>query len=270
MAFTDLQLAQYLERIGYSGTVDLTPETLNGLSLAHVCSVPFESLDINLGQPFGLDLDQVFDKLVLRRRGGYCFEQNTLFMEVLSTLGFVVRPMSARVRIGRARDFVPARTHVFLEVALDGELWLLDVGVGGLSPTGALRWVHDEVQDTPHESRRLIQEDGLWFHQALVAGEWVDVCDFTGETMHPIDRELGHWYTSPHPGSHFRGRLMVARATADGGRITLLNDRLTVRSADGTQSHHPVSHDRAVRLLEEHFGLVLPPGSVLDWAPTPT
>jgi len=79
-------------------------------------------------------------KLVGERRGGYCFEQNGLFLEALTALGFQVSPLSARVRIDRPRQLLPPRTHLFLRVAIAGESWLTDVGVGALSLTRALRF----------------------------------------------------------------------------------------------------------------------------------
>src|SRR5262249_13193470 len=151
-------------------------------------------------------------KLLRSRRGGYCFEHNTLFLRVLTALGFSARPISARVRISRARDFVPARAHVFLRVELDGAGGLADVGVGGLSPPAALRLEPGGAHPTPHETRRLLREDGRWLHQARLGDIWADICEFTLEEMPPIDREVGNWFTSTHPRSHFPDRLMVSRA----------------------------------------------------------
>ena len=96
-----------------------------------MAAIPFENLDVVLGRGIDLSDEAVDDKLIHRKRGGYCFEQNTLFMRVLLALGFDVTPISARVRIGRTREETPARTHVFLRVPIDGVHYLADVGVGG-------------------------------------------------------------------------------------------------------------------------------------------
>src|SRR5438552_1743671 len=82
---------------------------------------------------------------------------------------------------------------------LDGATWVADVGVGGLSPTAALRLDTEEEQPTPHEPRRIVRQDGRLFHQVRLAGDWTDVCEFTLDVMYPIDRELANWYTSTHP-----------------------------------------------------------------------
>ena len=225
--------------------------------------------------PMLATLDAIADKLVTRRRGGYCFEHNTLLLRVLSGLGFDATPISARVRIQRARDFTPPRTHVFLRVEIDGASWLADVGVGGLSPTAALRLALDVEQTTPHEPRRIIA-DGDWsdltqsgpwlraptarlLHQARLGDTWADVCEFTLEPMPEIDRELGNWFTSTHPRSHFRDRLMAARATED-GRVTLLDRVLTRRRTGGeAETHTSATPDELIALLASEFGLELPP-----------
>jgi N-hydroxyarylamine O-acetyltransferase len=252
----------YLARIGYTGPRTADLDTLNGIVLAHVTSVPFENLDILLGRPIMLDLPVVTAKLVHGGRGGYCFEQNGLLLAVLEALGFAARPISARVRLQRPRDFTPPRTHMFVRVEIDGESWLADVGVGALSPTAALRLATDAVQPTPHESRRLVREDGRIFHQALLGDTWADVCEFTLEEMPPIDREVGNWFTSAHPASHFRNRLIAARATPDGGRLTLLNREFSVRGPDGVSTTVSIPDPEALlSVLANRFGLHFPAGT---------
>jgi len=276
-----IDLERYLERIDHRGPTTPNRGTLDALVRAHVQAIPFENLDVLLGRGVDIDPAAIERKLVTQRRGGYCFEQNTLLMHALEALGFHVEPISARVRIGRPRDFVPARTHMFLRVELDDGSWLADVGVGGLSPTAALKLEFDREQKTPHETRRL-QRDGAWsdgerrdprarlFHQAFVGGEWVDVCEFTLEAMHPIDRETANWYTSTHPRSHFRDRLMVARATPD-GRATLLNRDFTLRRAGADPVRRTLQTPaELLELLAEQFGLEFPPNTrfecaALDW-----
>ena len=142
-------IAAYFDRIHYHGPRTPTRETLDAIVRAHVEAIPFENVDVLLGRGISLELDAIADKLVTRRRGGYCFEQNTLLLHVLTTLGFDAHAISARVRIQRPRDFTPPRTHVFVHVLIDGAPWLADVGVGGLSPTAALRLVLDVEQTTP-------------------------------------------------------------------------------------------------------------------------
>jgi N-hydroxyarylamine O-acetyltransferase len=151
-------LAAYFSRIGYRGPRTPTVEVLHALTAAHAQTIPFENLDVLLGRGIDLAPEAVFDKLVRRRRGGYCFEHNGLFFDVLTALGFAVRPLSARGRILPPQGQIPPRTHMLLEVHIGGERWLTDVGVGALSLTSAIRFAIDEEQHTPHEPRRIVRE----------------------------------------------------------------------------------------------------------------
>ncbi len=264
-----VDLDAYFARIGISPVTARTRATLDAIAAAHVQAIPFENLDVLRGVPIRLEIDAIVDKLVHARRGGYCFEQNTLLLHVLDQLGFAPRPYSARVRIGRTRDYTPARTHLFVGVELDGEPWMVDVGVGGLSPTCALRLGTSEPQVTPHETRRFVHEDGRWFHQARLGETWVDVCEFTLEEMPEIDRIVGNWYTSAHPGSHFKSRLTVARALPEGRRATILNQELTLRAKDGRGDTRELrTPDELLAVLREHFGLEFPPGTEFHYTAT--
>ncbi|MFN7983955.1 MAG: DUF4180 domain-containing protein [Vicinamibacterales bacterium] len=189
-----VDVEQYLERIGLRGPVRPDLETLNHILFAHATSVPFENLDVLLGRPIELTPDALFRKIVVQRRGGYCFEQNGLLLHLLRTIGFSVTPLSARVRYQRPRDYIPPRTHLFLRVEIDEVPWVADCGVGSMSLTGAFRFDLEGEQATPHEPRRIIRENGVFFHQVRLGDAWHDVLEFTGEEMHPIDRELANWY----------------------------------------------------------------------------
>ena len=264
-----LDTTSYFARIGYTGSRAPTLAVLNAIMSRHVQSIPFENLDILLNRPISIELAAIEDKLVHQRRGGYCFEHNTLFLHLLEALGFTVTAISARSRYQRSgRDSLP-RTHMFLQVELEGESYLVDVGFGGLSLSAALRLVLDIQQDTPHEPRRIVSEgrwdsfklrapDAVLVHQAYFANTWHDVCEFTLEPMSPIDREMGNWYTSANPRSHFRDHLMVALATPE-GRVMLSDSELTWRQRDGSaKSRILQTQSELLDTLAEHFNLKFP------------
>ena len=260
---TGPEIEAYFGRIGYDGPRAPTLEALRGIVARHVATIPFENLDVLLGRPIVLEAPALLAKLVEARRGGYCFENNGLLLHVLAALGFSVEPLSARVRLQRPREFTPPRTHLFARVTIDGVPWLADVGVGGLSPTAPLRLDTEAEQATPHEPRRVIREDGRWFHQVLLRGEegagWHGICEFTGEAMPPIDREVANWFTSTHPRSHFRDRLLVARAGEDGARLTILNDVFTLRRRDGAAERRTIAGpEELLQILDAVFGLRFP------------
>ena len=249
----------YFARIGYRGSHTPTLETLNKIVRAHVQTIPFENIDVLLGKPIELAIECVTQKLIHERRGGYCFEQNTLLLHVLTELGYRVKPLSARVRYQRPRDYTPARTHLLVRVELD-QSYLVDVGVGSMSLTSALRLDEHGEQATPHEPRRLLREHDRIYHQVRFGDEWHDVAELTLEEMPEIDRITANWYTSTHPQSHFKSRLTVARATPT-GRIAIANDELIRREATGEatiEKQRIESPRHLLQLLDDEFGISLP------------
>lgn len=259
-------LGAYFSRIGIADGAGLRPtlDTLRRIQMAHACSIPFENLDVLLGLPMGLELPALESKLLHQHRGGYCFEQNTLLLAVLQSLGFRARGLSARVRFAATRDMTPPRTHLFCEVILDGQRWIADAGVGGLTPTAPIRIDTKQPQETPHDTRRvqLDPDTGHWFHQVLIDDGWRDVYEFTGEEMPMIDRQVAHWWTSTSPQSKFSQSIMAAVASPDGLRATL-SDRQFTRRAHGEEIERIEigSSQQLLAVLAEHFGLVLPEGT---------
>ena len=260
-----MDISSYFARIGYAGSRAPTLATLNAIAARHVESIPFENLDVLLGRPISIDLPAIENKLVRQHRGGYCFEHNTLLLHALGALGFSVTALSARSCYQRPERDRP-RTHMLLCVELEGESYLVDGGFGGQSLTSALRLAPDVRQDTPHEPRRIVREgsweglarrapDAVLVHQALLGDTWHDLYEFTLERMPLADREMGSWYTSAHPRSHFRDHLMVARATPQ-GRATLQDCELTLRQRDGrAKSRVLQTHGELLDALAEHFEL---------------
>lgn len=263
-----IDLDGYFERIHYTGPRRTSVDVLHAVTAAHAESIPFENIDVLRGRPIRLEPAAIYRQLVTDRRGGYCFQQNGLLMEVLLRLGFSVRPLSARVRAGAPDRAIPVpRTHLVLEVLIDGAPWLTDVGVGAASLTGALQFKPDIEQATPHDLRRLVQANDRWYHQVRRGGAWVDVYEFTGETMPLIDRTVANWYTSTHPDSKFRRELLVAMARPDGGRTTLHNHDLTLYQRDGSRQMQTLADGRQLlTALRTHFGIRLPAGTRLKLA----
>ena len=252
-------LAAYFTRIGYVGPRDVSLATLHGILGAHTAAIPFENLDVLLGRPINLEPAAIEEKLVRRRRGGYCFEQNTLLLHVLTSLGFSVTPLSGRVRLQQPRDFTPPRTHLFLRVDLGNEPWLADAGIGALSLTSSIRLDREGEQPTAHEPRRIVREDGRWFHQARLGDDWTDVYEFTGEVMPAIDRELANWWTSASPKSKFRQMLSIGRAGPAGTRFVIRNNEfIHRRGAEALQRCEITTPEQLLELLAGHFGLHFP------------
>jgi N-hydroxyarylamine O-acetyltransferase len=228
-----LDLDRYFKRIGYTGPQAATLDVLRDLQRLHPLSIAFENLDPLTGRRVHLDLPALVDKLIERRRGGYCFEQNRLFAQVLTQLGFDVTPLIARVLWGREPDAVTPRTHMLLSVAIDGEAWVADVGFGAVTLTAPLRLITGVPQPTTHELFRFADAaHGQYDLEVNSADMWVKTYRFDLQRAEWIDYEVSNWYTSTHPESFFTTSLVACRVTPE-GRLTLFNDRLTARGIDG-------------------------------------
>lgn len=253
-----LDLAGYFDRVNYRGPVEPTFEVLQDLMTAHTRTIPFENLDPLMGVPVGdLGPETLFDKLVGRRRGGYCYEQNGLMGYVLAELGFRVRRLAGRVVWMLAPDApVPAMTHTALAVTFPGSQgsYLVDVGFGGQTLTSPIRFETGTAQQTTHEPFRLHDRgDGLVL-QAQIRGQWESLYEFTTESRPQIDLTVGSWYVSTNPASHFVTGLVAATVTDD-ARINLSGRNLAIHRAGGTEKI--VLDDTAAVLdtLTDRFGI---------------
>jgi N-hydroxyarylamine O-acetyltransferase len=263
-----LDLAAYLARVGCS---DLSPATdlatLRRLHEAHLGQVPFENLDVRLGRPGGLDLAGLEARLVRRRRGGYCFEQNSLFAAALRGLDFAVDTLEARVRPPGATAPLP-RTHMLLAVTADGRRWLADVGFGGDGPLWPVP-LDGEAAPQPGGVYAVVEEaDGTRvLRRAAPAepgdgepGPWRDLYAFSLVPALAVDFQVAHHYTSTHPRSPFVNVLTVQRTTAE--LRQLLRGRTYVEKRGAAEIERQLGDEEVVALLRDDLGLDVAPHDV--------
>ena len=223
-----VQLQQYLQRTGFNDSCTDSLGTLQLLHHLHPQTIPFENLDSWRGVPVVVDTGHVFNKLVLENRGGYCYEHNWLFMQVLRTLGFSVHGLAARVHWMQAADFVPPRTHMALLVEIADKRYLCDVGFGGQTMTAPLLLDHSGPQSTPNETLSLTYGDsGVFLVQTRMKQQWQPMFSFTLEPQQLPDYQQANWFVSTHPESRFVQNLVCARVEGK-QRHALLNNRYTL------------------------------------------
>lgn len=259
-----LDLNAYLARIGYSGSLEPTLETLRELQSGHLSHIPFENIDVALHREIPLDLDSLQRKLVTDRRGGYCFEQNSLFAAVLRELGFELRTLEARVRPPGETETM-ARTHMVLRVFLDGASWLVDVGFGGRGSSEPISFDGETSTQTGMEYRLTQESQQLQVLQRRLEGRWEDLYAFPLNPVLPIDYVVGNHFTSTHPDSIFRKVLTVQRFDGDTRHI-LRNTHYTIRAVDGVIVEE-VEPARIPELVRRVFGLDLPDEEILAALP---
>ncbi|WP_375395178.1 arylamine N-acetyltransferase [uncultured Sphingomonas sp.] len=238
---------------------------LQRLQQAHRMAIPFESLDVRLGRPIAIDSASVFAKLVTARRGGYCFEQNRLFLDALAALGFDARPLLARVWLGR--DDVPPQTHIFTLVTIDGTDWIADAGFGG-SYAPVMPLLDGAEADAPDGARfRLARDEGdgwmLWRdgNPATTDGRETGAgyrrqYSFTLAPVFDADLMLANHWTSTAADSRFRQHAIVSIVLPHG--FASLTDRAYRRVAGGDVSEGEIVDPRVYRMrLGLLFGIAL-------------
>ncbi|MET1756339.1 arylamine N-acetyltransferase [Novosphingobium sp. RD2P27] len=242
-----MDMLSYLARIGLDALPPATREGLTIAQAAHRAAIGFENLDIQLGRGIAVDARSVFDKLVTRKRGGYCFEQNRLFSDALAQIGIANRPLLARVRLAVPPGVVPPRTHVCLLATINGEHWLADAGFGG-SNIPPLPLIDGAEATTPDGARHRLLCVGP---PGALAGEWrleragpalatdgraassldwqpqytFDLCEVA-----PDDLDQANHWTATRPGTRFTTLHVVSIPITDG--FAAMSDRqLTIYRA---------------------------------------
>ncbi len=244
----------YLQRINYSGAIVPTVSALKALHQAQLYTIPFENFDIQLGRGISIAPGAIFDKLVHKMRGGYCFELNGLFLMALNALGFDVRPLLARVHITGTPT---GRGHQIELVTLEGEQWIADVGFGASTPRTPIPLAMDRPTNHDGQTVRLVNSD-LWgiILQELIDDDWMDLYSFDLSHVCQADIEYGNHFTSTHPSSVFVFA-RVAALPVEQGVLTLFNNTFK-RSISGKDEAVELEEGQPyIDALKSHFGIEL-------------
>ena len=245
-----MDVEAYPDRIAYTGPREQTPETLHQLHRTHLLAVPFENLDIALGNRISIDLPLFFDKIVGRKRGGFCYELNGLFAWLLRQLGFPVTLLSACV--GPAESPGAEFDHLILMVG-DKNPMVADVGFGDafLEPLSL-----DPDVNTHTGQHRLVRTDADWQMQKLQDSSWK--CQYTFSLVPRQLNDFGnmchHHQTSS--GSHFTQK-STCTLPVERGRITLSGNRLIKTSGERRTETNIDDATECRALLKTRFGFDL-------------
>jgi N-hydroxyarylamine O-acetyltransferase len=243
----------YLARIGVERPAKPDLDALRVLQRAHLGHVPFENLSIHLGEPVRLDDDGLIDKIVRRRRGGFCYEVNGAFALLLRDLGYDVAMHSARTWGGERYGF--PYDHLALVARLDGVPWLVDVGFG--------RFAHHPLRlDTTAEQADPAGTFRIVPHENPAGPPDLDVIGDEGPQYRLDQRpyELsdfgpGCWYHQTSPESPFTRAPLCTRLTDD-GRVTL-SDHTLIRTGPDGREERTVTDEEALQVYRDDFGIVL-------------
>lgn len=249
----------YLERLELTG-IDRRPtrENLQALQQAHLYHIPYENLDVMRGVPLSLEIDDLFRKIVLNHRGGYCFELNGLFSWLLGELGYEVTGYFARF-LRSAGDTIPMRGHQVMRVQpVDcEEAYLVDAATGCGSPDTPICLKEGALLTQPTGRYRMTrQADGTWLLQEWREEAWQKLYSFSEEPQLPVDYRVASYFCEHAPESTSRQKWIVNLRTLD-GRYTVDGDQFKHFEGDQVEVIVPQTQEERDRLLKQWYGIVL-------------
>jgi N-hydroxyarylamine O-acetyltransferase len=279
------RLAQYFDRIGLPPPSACDLASLDALILAHQYSVPFENLDVfDEHLHIELSTERLFDKIVQRGRGGYCFELNALFARALAASGYRVFPVLARVLVGKDRR-IPS-LHRLTIAEIEGERYVCDVGFGGIQPGFALKFEDAYTKTAAGQTFRLDKRDDRWQLSHLAHGNgdgdengnsdkirdgdraengngnsnsdgngtWETTMEFAAVPVEEVDFIAPNFYCYAQDDSMFVQTRLVNLRTPEGSK-SIVNDIFNVNK-NGKRTETPIENDEHLReILHTHFGI---------------
>jgi len=255
-----MNVVAYLEHIHYTHPVKPDVDTLRGLQLAHMRTVPFENLDIGLKRPIQLTENTLWEKIILHKRGGFCYELNGLFAWLLKQIGFDVTYLNARV-FNHTGNLGIGFDHLALLVKIPNQStrWLADVGFGdSFNEPLSFEERGEQIQGLrAYKLEQTPDPDGYITWQKNYDATWERQYFFDLQPRNfPADYESACLYHQTSPNSSFTRRSIISRATSD-GRVSL-EDRWLILTKHGQRTEQPVTSEEEYQmLLKEHFRVVL-------------
>jgi len=226
-----IDVLKYLDRISYTGPPDCSVEALFALQEAHYIAVPYENFDILAGKPISLELSDIYRKIVLEHRGGYCFELNGLFGALLKELGYCVTEHFSRYL--RDEPPLPMPRHRVLVVNVQDKRYFTDVGVGGVVPRWPLVLDSCIEQKQNNETYRLNFDPVLGnIIQEYRNGGWSNYISFTNEPAYLVDFIATNYWCQYAKESIFNKEPMAAILTSN-GRVTMFGNEVRIFSPEG-------------------------------------
>ena len=250
-----MNIKKYAERINYPGELKPSLEVLCNLQKAHLLSVPFENLDIHYGNPIELDINKIFKKIILNRRGGFCYELNGLFFELLNSIGFKTKRISAKV-FDEGKGYGPEYDHLAVIVTLDDIEYLTDVGFGEFT-FGPLQLELGEIQNDERGNFVIDKTDGGYLKVSKVENG-KSKPEYIFKNVHRNFTEFKEMcnYHQTNSESHFTKQRMISIPTKE-GRITLTDKNLKITVDDSIKETKLKNKDEFAKALLDYFNIVI-------------
>lgn len=255
MIYNEEQINIYLRKIGYNKKIELNGKTLQHLQIAHLKNIPYENLDILNHVPLSLEAEDLFKKMIINRRGGYCFELNGLYSNLLKSLGFNVINLAGR--FANDETTIKMRSHRILKVTTNDGIYICDVGVRCESPRIALKLIDGLIQNDGVSEYKFEHDDfyGHTLWQKEQDKGWKRIYGFTEESQLDIDYIMPSFFCEKHLESLFTGYKKISIFT-DTSNITLVDDTLQIyENAKVMKKVELKNKEEIDDALEKYFGI---------------
>jgi N-hydroxyarylamine O-acetyltransferase len=250
-----MDIQKYLQRIQYSDLLKPNLQELKNLQKSHLLHVPFENLDIHYGKTIELDIEKIYNKIVLNNRGGFCYELNGLFFELLKTIGFEVKMVSARV-YDKEKDFGPEFDHMVIITRIENSDYLTDVGFGEF----AFEPLRIELSTIQKDERGEFKFEEYDFNYLKVSKredeKWIPQYIFSLQVRELNEYEKMCTYHQTSPDSHFTQKRVCSLPT-DNGRITITGNKLKFTSLEDQTEKHIEDEVEFHKMLKDYFNTTL-------------
>ena len=247
-----LEMVQnYLQTLNLHGR-ELDFEFLSDVVTRHVATFAFSSVGCQLGDDLPLDFESIYQRIVIERRGGYCFEQNGLLYGVLEELGF-----SPKLFLGRVihnQDTHPGLTHRITMVEYEGQQYVLDVGFSFLGPRFPVPMPEVEPNDGKNNFRIAERRPGEYHMQVFKDGDFFSLYRFELARYGQADCEVGHFFSHRHPDANFVNHLVVSLIQENETR-SLIDLKYWLITKSSTQSQELSDSEQLRRILVGELGV---------------
>lgn len=241
---------KYLNRINFSGALTTNIHTLNQLQSAHLLTIPFENLDIHLGKIIKLDIKQIFNKIVINKRGGFCYELNGLFYELLKSIGFQVKMISAKV-YDKENGFGPEFDHMAIIAQFNNDLFLTDVGFGEFT-FHPLKIELNQIQQDKKGEFKIENYDDIHFQVSKKEKDnWMPQYLFSLKERMLNEYEPMCIYHQTSSKSHFTQKKLFSMCTIE-GRITFLENTIKITNGNECKEIY-IKEDEYIQSLWKYF-----------------
>lgn len=252
MKADNFNLSDYLARIGFIGEIKPDIDTIRKMMRCQIFSVPFENLDVQAGKSISLIPEEIVEKIVTRRRGGYCYEVNGIFAMALESLGIAYRFVAARPMVYPVRR---PKTHMAILLTLDAEEWLCDLGFGshGIRYPLRMNQLDCEIQQDGDVFKLSKNPNDCYLLQTISEGKWANQYEFDLSSQEWVDFVPANHFNSTHPEALFVQRLIIVLHTVHGKKILSGN---VFKSIENDAIHTiRVAEDKIASILSNEFGL---------------